>query len=29
MSEAIQKPQQNAVQRFRSVLEDPIVQEQF
>ncbi|KAA6233131.1 recombinase [Chlorobium phaeovibrioides] len=29
MSEAMQKPQQNAVQRFRSVLEDPIVQEQF
>lgn len=25
----MQKPQQNAVQRFRSVLEDPIVQEQF
>jgi len=29
MSEAIQTPQQNAVQRFRTVLEDPIVQEQF
>jgi len=29
MPEAIQKPQQNAVQRFRTVLEDPIVQEQF
>ncbi len=29
MPEAIQTPQQNAVQRFRTVLEDPIVQEQF